>query len=162
MRAILFLSLAAGLLSAYPASADDVTAKPELKAIQEALQPTLKKLSPAAKVEFDDNNKLRITYLPQTFKIHGVSLSGDISAEAHDEVGPSARGCILSVHLQDKGTINMAVTPQTLRRPYWLTDLDVTPIAKSDQQMYWALSYGTRMDAKLLDEIRATLRAMND
>lgn len=162
MRSTLFISFATALIGTTILIAEEAPPRPELKVALQSVQRSIEKLAPGAKIEFEGSETVKIMHLPQTFKIHGVSKGGDISPEAHDEIGPSARGFILTLHIQPKGEINQAVTPQTLRRPYWLTDLDVTPMAKSDQQIYWGLSYGTRTDAKLLDEIRTRLRALKD
>lgn len=162
MRTSLFISLAIALISVRVGAAEDEAPKPELKVALQTIQRSIDKLGPAAKIEFDGSETVKIMHLPQTYKIHGVSKGGDVSLEAHDEIGPSARGIILTMHIQPKGQVNQAVTPQTIRRPYWLTDLDVTPIAKSDNQIYWGLSYGARTDGKLLEEIRARLRALKD
>ena len=134
---------------------------PELKAVVQAIQPALKKLEPAAKVEYSDSSEsVSITYLPQTFKVHGISMTGEISPKAHDEVGPSYKGFVLQIHVQPKGLVNQAVTPQTLHRPYWLTDLEVTPLANSTKQIYWALSYGSQTNTQVLETLRAKLKVM--
>jgi hypothetical protein len=162
MRSSVYISFATVLFNVAVGTAEDDTPKPELKVALQVVQRSLDKFAPAAKVEFDGSQTVKIMHLPQTFKIHGVSKGGEVALEAHDEIGPSARGFILTLHVQPKGEVNQAVTPQTLRRPYWMTDLDVTPIAKSDQQIYWGLSYGARTDAKLLEDLRAKLRALKD
>jgi hypothetical protein len=153
-----------GLLLVVVASgafASPMKQSPELKAVVQAIQPALKKLEPAAKVEYSDSNEsVSITYLPQTFKVHGISMTGEISPKAHDEVGPSYKGFVLQIHVQPKGLVNQAVTPQTLHRPYWLTDLDVTPLANSTKQIYWALSYGSQTNRQVLEALRAKLKAM--
>ena len=103
-----------------------------------------------------------MTYQTQKFKIHGRTKAGKISEETHDEVGPSHLGLILRVHLQRKGEINQAVTPQTIREPYWQTDLNVTRLAGSDQQLFWSLSYGSRTDEKTLDAIRKAIEKLEE
>jgi hypothetical protein len=132
---------------------------PELKAVEQALSPVLETLDPKIEVEFRDRS-LIATFLPQSFKIHGRTKSGAIDEKAHDEIGPSVKGFILKVHLQPLGDENQAVTPQTIHNPYWLTDLDVTPIAGTDKQLYWALSYGSRTDQELLNKIRGKLKGL--
>jgi hypothetical protein len=133
----------------------------ELKAVAQALNPVLETLAPKIEVEFRDRS-LNATFLPQTFKIHGQTKSGAIDEQAHDEIGPSVKGFVLKVHLQPLGDVNQAVTPQTIHNPYWLTDLDVTPIVKSDKQLYWALSYGSQTDKELLNKIRGLLKGLKD
>lgn len=143
--------------------ADDEKPLPEIKVVAQSLQSLWKDLEPPPKIEFvNQGRSLEIEYLPQTFKIHHTAKSGEISATAHDEVGPSYKGFLLKIHLQPKGEINQIVTPFTITRPYWLTDLDVTPLAKADSQIYWALSYGTRMNKDVLKEIRQRLRRLSE
>ncbi|MGE5191801.1 MAG: SecDF P1 head subdomain-containing protein [Deltaproteobacteria bacterium] len=141
--------------------AADGTPGVELKAVEQSLKPILETLDPKAKIESRDQS-LVVTYLAQTFKIHGRNKSGAISEKTHDVVGPGFKGFVLQAHLQPLGEVHQPVTPQTIREPYWLTDLDVTPIGKTDKQIYWALSYGSQTDKELLDKIRRQLRALKD
>jgi hypothetical protein len=135
--------------------ADDEKPFPEIKAVAQSLDSLWKDLDPPPKIAFTNRGRsVEIEYLPQTFKIHHTSKTGEISADAQDEVGPSYKGFLLKIHLQPKGEVNQIVTPFTITRPYWLTDLDVTPLAKTDSQIYWALSYGSRMNKDVLKEIR--------
>jgi hypothetical protein len=134
-----------------------------LNAVIRTIQPTLDKLKPEAKVEYPENSRsVRVLYLPQSFKVHGRSMTGEIAAVAHDEIGPSFKGFVLTASLQRKGEANQAVIPQTLTDPYWRTNLDVTPLGKTDKQIFWRLSYGSRMDEKILAEIRDKLKSLND
>lgn len=154
---------AAGLLSLLLISAAGAGGggSAPIEAAATALKPILARLEPAAKTEIGDNGRaLTISYLPQKFQVHGISLDGQISPTAHEEIGPSYKGFILNAYLQPRGEVNMAVTPQTLHRPYWLTDLDVTPVGKSDNQLYWSVSYGSRTDRQVLDEIRKKMRGL--
>ncbi len=153
------LVISATVLSGAEEPANEVSAGPAVVAA--ALEPVLKDLKPKVESVYSNQGKtLTLRYLPQTFKVHGVSMTGQVSAEAHDEVGPSYMGFVVTVHLQAKGEVNQLVTPQTVRRPYWSTDLDVIPLAGTDQQAYVGLSYGSRTDPKLLKELRAKLAAM--
>jgi hypothetical protein len=135
--------------------------KPELKQVASELKSIVKKLDPKAEVTCpvaDSSLSLMVTYRTQMYKVHGRQMTGEILPEAHDELGPSYQGFVLTVNLQDKGEVNQAVTPQTIREPYWLTDLDVTPLRGTNKQIYWALSYGSRTDSELLARIRQKLR----
>lgn len=148
-------------LTSFLVLADDEKPDPRLEKVLTQLKPVLKQIDSKVDVEFtNQGHSLVIKYLPQTFKIHGVSKGGEISAQAHDEVEPSYKGFVLNIHLQEKGNINQAVTPQTLKRPYWQTDLDVTELATTDRQIYWALSYGGRTDQELLEKLRSTLKEL--
>jgi len=103
-----------------------------------------------------------LLYRPQAFKVHGRTMTGEVDIEAHDDVGPSYDGLVVKAYLQPRGNVNQAVTPQTIREPYWQTDLDVTPIGDSEKQVYWALSYGSRTDKGLLDKVRKQMKALED
>lgn len=161
LRECMYEQIAVAGTDSQAAPADDDARAVELKTVEEALKPVLQKVEPKVRMEYRDTS-LIVTHLPQTFKIHGSSKSGQINEQAHDEVGPSYKGFLLRVHLQPGGEVNQAVTPQTVRNPYWLTDLDVTPLAGTDKQIYWALSYGSRADTELLEKICATLKALGD
>jgi hypothetical protein len=133
---------------------------PDLKQVAIALGPALQKLDLKADITYPSGTtSLVVSYRTQLYKIHGRSMTGEISPDAHDETGPSFKGFVLRVHLQDKGEVNQACTPQTLQEPYWQTYLDVTPIGATEKQIYWALSFGSRTDTKLLAQLR---KALND
>ena len=113
-----FLALAVGLMAAACSGAEETTPTAAQQLVMQAFQPTLKRLGTDAKLEYEGEYSVRISYLPQKFKIHGVGKSGEIATETHDEIGPSAKGFVLNIHLQPQGEVNQAVTPQTVRRPY--------------------------------------------
>ena len=138
------VAAAMALTMAGVASADE---SPDLKQVAIALRPVLEKLDIKADISYPSGTtSLVVSYRSQLYKIHGRSMNGEISPDAHDETGPSFKGFVLRVHLQDKGEVNQAVTPQTLQEPYWQTYLDVTPISGTQKQVYWALSFGSRTD----------------
>ena len=153
---LLALLLPCSLLAA------DATTTPELKMVAAALKPVLEKLEPRPEIGPDGGDTLFVAYKAQRFKIHGRSMTGEISPEAHDQLGPSFRGFVLSIHLQNRGEVNQAVTPQTLQEPYWRTDLDVTPLAGTQKQIFWALSYGVRTEPDLLAHLRQRLQRLKD
>ena len=149
-------------LALFPCRLSAADENPILHRTAQALTPALSKLDPKAEVTFDDDgNTLVITYLPQTYQIHGRSMTGEISGVAHDEVGPSFRGFILRASIQRKGEINQARTPQTLTGPYWRTDIDVAPVDGTPSQLFWGLSYGSRTESNVLSEIRKSLSNLN-
>ena len=162
----ILVSMAVGILALAAAFGEEPTAKKaakELKAVEKSLRSLTETLEPKPQSTFDNNGtSLTMTYQTQKFKIHGRNKGGNISEETHDEVGPSHLGFILRVHMQRKGEINQAVTPQTIREPYWKTDLNVTRLAGSDQQLYWSLSYGSRADETTLDAIRKAIEKLEE
>jgi hypothetical protein len=142
--------------------AADAPTNAQLKTVAAALQPVLEKLEPRPEFAPSSSDTLLITYKAQVYKVHGRSMTGEIFPEVHDQLGPTFKGFVLGIHLQNLGEVNQAVTPQTLQEPYWKTDLDVTPLAGTQKQIFWALSYGTRTDAALLAELRQRLKALKD
>lgn len=139
----------------------DYTTNAALAEVASRLQPILSKLDPRPTVSFPKHHtSLVVTYIPQTYKIHGRSRSGQVSTNVYDEIGPGFKGLVLRAHLQPKGEVNQAVTPQTIREPYWQTDLDVTAIGDTDKQVYWALSYMSRTPTNVLADIRSAMKAL--
>lgn len=126
---------------------------PELDRLTAALG----SLAPPATFTRDSATTLRVSHRVQTFMIHDRSMDGRIATEAREEVGPSHQGFVLFAEVQPAGTVNQANTPQLLRRPYWETWIDVSPLPGSDRQVYWGLSYGSRTDTNLLSKIKAVL-----
>lgn len=157
----IIIALATALLPCILMAADSTT-NALLAKVAATLRPALAKLNPAPVIEYPEYypSSLQVTYLPQTYKIHGRSMDGRVSTNAVDQIGPGFKGFVLNVHLQPKGEVNQACTPQTLREPYWLTELDVAPIDNTDKQIYWALSYAGRPPTTALAEIRAALKGL--
>jgi len=155
------IAAVAGCIMPLTSLAGDSTTNAALASVKERLQPILAKLDPKPSVDFPEyHTSLVVTYLPQTYKIHGRSKSGQVSTNVFDEVGPSFKGFVLRVHLQPRGEVNQACTPQTIREPYWQTDLDVTPLGTTDKQVYWALSYMGRTPTNVLAEIRTAMKEL--
>jgi hypothetical protein len=146
--------------------ADESTEDLALKAVLAAIQPTLDKLQPEAKVGYrKETRSIEVFFLPQTFKVHGQSMSGEISRDAHDEVGPSYKGFVLKLSLESKGEVHQAALPGTLTTltgPYWRRDIGLTPLGKTDKQIAWSLAYGSRMDEKTLSAIREKLTKLGE
>ena len=162
MRTTLSLAGLLAMLTPCCLMAADTTTISELKFVASALQPILEKLDPKAEINYPSSSPtLVIAYKSQMYKIHSRSMRGEVVPDAHDELGPSFKGFVLRVHLQDKGEVNQG-PPQTLREPYWQTDLDVTPLANTQKQIYWGLAYGVRTDTNLLAEIRKTLSGLKN
>ena len=130
---------------------------PELDRLTAALGSALGSLEPPATFTRESATTLRVSQRVQTFLIHDRSMDGRIAPEAREEVGPSHQGFVLFAEVQPAGTVNQADTPQLLRRPYWETWIEVSPLPGSDRQVYWGLSYGSRADTNLLAKIKAVL-----
>jgi hypothetical protein len=136
---------------------------PVLSLTEKAIKSAVAISIPNLKLTFEypkHSKSLVVKYKTRKFMIHSGSKIGRYSEKAHEEEGPSYQGFLLSLHLQKKGIVNQVVIPQTIRQPYWRTDLNVTIVDKSDRQLYWGLSYGSRTDEKLLAIVRKAVNSM--
>ncbi|MCP4590374.1 MAG: hypothetical protein GY842_06505 [bacterium] len=153
--------ICASLLLLCSAHADDPKPAPDpalLKA-EKALRAVLADVEPAPSFEFPDYSQtLVVKYRTRKFMVHTTSMIGKHSQKAREVEGPSYLGFQLEMHLQKAGTVNQAVVPQTLRRPYWETALDVTVIPGTDKQFYWSLSYGSRVQRDLLKLVKDAIK----
>lgn len=153
----LILILLLAVMFARIASADVAAPSPEIDRVAAILEPLLSSLSPTPKQERESPSSVQFSYRTRSYRVHGASMTGEYEKEAREETGPDSDGFILQVDLQEKGRINQADTPQILRRPYWETYVQTTPVVRSDKQLYWGLSYGSRTDKKLLARIRGAI-----
>jgi len=134
---------------------------PALLKAEKTLRAVLVDVDPAPLFEFSEHSEsLVVKYRTRKFMVHSTTKTGKHSEEAIEVEGPSYQGFQLKIHLQKAGTINQAEVPQTIRRPYWKTDLDVTLIPATDKQLYWGLSYGTRVDKPLLKQVKEAINSL--
>jgi formylglycine-generating enzyme required for sulfatase activity len=132
-----------------------------LRKVEEQVRPVLAHLTPVPTIEYPEHTQsMVIRYRPRKFLVHGSNKAGEWSADAREEIGPSSTGFVLQVNLQKRGEPNQTDTPATIQEPYWRTFLDVTPIAGSANQVFWALSSGSRTDEKLLASLRQELGSL--
>jgi hypothetical protein len=108
----------------------------------------------------EHSTSLTVKYQSRRFMVHGGSKTGAFSEKPREVEGPDVRGFLLRIHAQDKGTVNQADVPQTIRQPYWRMDLDVTVVPDTGHQLYWALAYGSRTDESLLNRVRAAVKGL--
>jgi hypothetical protein len=136
---------------------------PILKRAEQTLRSALADIEPDLEVEYPTSSfSLIVNYKTQDFVIRPRSKTGAISEQTYNETGPSFRGFAMKCHLQPAGTINQAEIPQTIKEPYWQTDLNVTQVAGTDKQLYWALSYGSRTEKSLLTRIRKAMESLSN
>jgi purine nucleosidase len=161
MRCIRFLCCAVALALAI-GQAHAGTAKPDpaLEAAETALRAALQELAPQPSFEYARaSGALLVKYKTRKFMVYGMSMIGEYNQEAREEEGPQYNGFLLSIHLQEAGTVNAPVVPQTIRRPYWQTDLDIVVCGRG-KQLYWALSYGTSTSPAILKQVRDALQGL--
>ena len=157
--------ICASLVSLCSAQAEDPDAgpAPALLKAEKALRAALGDLDPEPSFEYSEHSEsLIVKYRTRKFMVHTTTKSGRHSDKAIEVEGPSYQGFQLDIHLQEAGTINQAVVPQTIRRPYWQTDLDVTPLPGTDKQLYWGLSYGSRVSQDLLTQVKDAIKSLDD
>ncbi len=144
------IALICGLLTV-PCLADE----PMCREYQTKLQAVIQQHHPDAKVEKEDN-RLVYRFHTQTFKIHAVNMQGHIYENAHDEEGPNVDGILVRVSLREREregeSVGQAVIPQTIRRPYWQTFINVYPVSAS-QNLWVSISFGTKTDKNMLDDL---------
>lgn len=83
------------------------------------------------------------------FTVHGRSKTGEISVRTHEEEGPNFKGFLLFISQESGPYQGAAAVPQTLKGPYFPTDLDAVP-TDDGTGYYWVnFSYGSRLDPEL-------------
>ncbi len=156
--------ICASLVSFCSAHAEDPNAGPApglLKA-EKAVRAVLADVNPEPLFEYSEHSEsLVVKYRTRKFMVHSTTMTGKHSEKAIEVEGPSYQGFQLKIHLQDAGTVNQAKVPQTIRRPYWTMDLDVTLIRATDKQLYWALSYGSRVNKDLLKQVKHAINSLD-
>ncbi|MCA9259539.1 MAG: hypothetical protein KDA61_10090 [Planctomycetales bacterium] len=156
-RGLLVLSM---LMTVDMARADEVPA-PLLRSIEERIRQSLAPWNDEISAHYENRGQtLVMGYRTRTFSLHGASMSGQRSEKPHDTTGPSYLGFLLRIHLQEAGVVNQAMTPQTLREPYWQTYLDVWPLDSSNQALA-AFSYGSRLDAEVKQRLTNLWQTMS-
>lgn len=130
---------------------------PALRLAEQAIQPALSGLAPKPIVKREHGEGgpvLVIQYEPRKFQVYSSDMTGQWSTNAREEIGPKANGFVLTLNIEKLGEPEQRTTPQTVREPYWETFLDLTPIAGTTNQVYWALSSGPRTDRALLERLK--------
>ncbi|HLZ53090.1 MAG TPA: hypothetical protein VKS19_01295 [Verrucomicrobiae bacterium] len=153
--------LAVIAISTAYASAGEST--PVLQRVEQAIKPVLTGLSPhpVVKSEQGENGPtLIVQYEVRKFMVYSPYMTGGWSTNAFEEIGPEAKGFVLTINIEKLGEPEQLVTPQTMREPYWETYLAITPIAGTTNQAYWALSCGARADPALQERIKQAVRSL--
>jgi hypothetical protein len=135
--------------------------EPPLLQVKTGLSKIAETLKPAAAVEHN-GRVLTMSYKTRTFMVHSSDKRGRHSKEAHETVGPRYDGLLVRVTQQDGPYAGAACVPQDLRKPYWATFVNAYPTAKGKQHLHAAISYGSRIDAALVREVKKLLDAVKD
>jgi len=119
------------------------------------LQSVIRSYDPGAAVAIE-NGAYVYRHHTQTFKVHAIDKTGQISEAAQDEEGPNVDGILLTVFLQEGSYQGAAEIPQELKKTYWTTFVNAYPAA-GDKHLLLNLSYGSRADKKLIAAIKACM-----
>ena len=145
------------VIAASTACASAGESTPILQRVEQTIKPVLDGLSPHPIVKYEQGENgptLIIQYQARKFLVYSHYMTGDWSTNAFEEIGPEAKGFVLTINVEKLGEPEQLVTPQTLHEPYWETFLDMTPVAGTTNQVYWALSCGARTDQVLQERIK--------
>ena len=130
---------------------------PVLVKLQGKIEQELTKLDPKPTFDIPESSvgkSLIVRYKTRQYTIHPKNKAGRISEDTVQREGPSDDGFLLRAHVQPFGEVNQACVPQTIRQTYWSLDLQVYEIEKEGKQIYFALSYNSRTDPKLIKRLK--------
>jgi hypothetical protein len=130
---------------------------------EKAIMSAVKVYDPNVILTFEyptSSKSLIVKYKTRKFMVHSRSMIGKYAEKAEEQEGPSYQGFLLRLYLQEAGTVNQAVVPQTIKEPYWQTDLNVTMINKTEQQFFWGLLYGTQTKNGLLLIVKKAINSL--
>lgn len=100
-------------------------------------------------------------YHTQTFKVHSIQMTGEVSKEARDEEGPNVDGILMTVRLEKGEYRGQAVVPQVLTEPYWRTFINAYPVSlPGGAHLRMSLSFGSKTDKKLIRALETCFGAV--
>ena len=101
-----------------------------------------------------------IQHETQEFMVHNINMIGQISKNAHKATGPSYKGAIFRINILDQDAAIQAVTPQTLRKPYWSSYIN--HLKFDGYSLFYSFEYGTRTDKKLFNSVTQKVNILPD
>jgi hypothetical protein len=128
----------------------------ELKQLDETLTSVIQKHFPDADFE-RTNRRFVAKHGTMEFMVHGRSKTGEVSPNAYKEEGPNYRGFLLAIDVVHGPYQGAAVIPQELRKAYWTTFIDATPLSDRRAHFWIRLSYGGRLDPGFHQALRLAL-----
>jgi hypothetical protein len=133
---------------------------PELKSPLSSISKEITKMFPeGSELKVTDSTGFEIHHLTQEFMIHSINMVGEISERAHKAVGPSHKGIIFKMNILKQNAAIQAVTPQTLRKPYWSSYIN--HLNFEGYSLFYVMEYGSRSDRKLIHEITSHLNSLS-
>lgn len=111
-----------------------------------------------SKLIVNDSKGFAIHYKTREFMVHNVNIVGQISEKAKKVTGPSYQGMIFRVNMLRQNAVIQAVTPQSLRKPYWTSYIN--HLNFEGYSLFYAIEYGSRSDRKLIHTITTKLNSL--
>ncbi|MEW6358658.1 MAG: hypothetical protein AB1696_20150 [Planctomycetota bacterium] len=136
-------------------AAPDKAPHAALLALKAEIEKIAKDRMPGAKFTFD-RGQLVVEYQTRRFTVHSMLKTGAFTEDAAEQIGPDAAGIyVVASVLPGREYMGERMVPQTLREPYWMTDLSAHPIKDKNEHIFLAVSYGLRADKELVEAIKA-------
>lgn len=161
MNRLLSLALLLSLFTNPLFGADEKEQHPVLKKLSAGLAEIAKDLGEGTELQTDQAN-VGLAFRTRTFMVHGGSKTGRFAKKAHQEKGPDVDGLMVEVRVGEGRYLGAAVTPQTLRRPYWKTFINQYPISKGREYLFLSLSTGARPNREVVAKVHKLLDSLID
>lgn len=148
-----------GALSRFPPKRETL-ASGDLKILEAALSPVLTNLEPKCSLVFlPEENAVHADYRTKSYTLSsGKRLAGGGYLSGRSERGPDEEGFMLTAWLLDAGAVDEFERPAIGQSSRWKTDEGMTPVAGTQKQLYWSLSYGPKVDLALLERVRQSFQ----
>lgn len=104
---------------------------------------------------------LVMRYKTRNYMIYPSDMTGHLGQDLVESEGPGDGGILMKIHVQKKGEVNQAVVPQTLKRPYWTTYLNVYPVEGENKQLFVSISFRNTTDKKLIARAKLCLEKLD-
>jgi len=129
------------------AETDDAIVNLELK-LQNIIKDKFPKADFATKPNF-----LQISENVMTYMIHTVDKTGSISEKAHEENGPKHNGFLLRIQVVEGIYQGAADLPQTLKGPYWDSEVFIVNLMKRKAYLHVKFSFGKQISKEFVEKI---------
>ncbi|TWT31240.1 hypothetical protein KOR34_46160 [Posidoniimonas corsicana] len=157
MKAFSLVTAVFFAIGALAAHAEDTATQADslLQRVEEDFRAAFPDLADELRFEYPQHypSTLVVDYRTRKFTVYGRSMTGEVSEQPHEAVGPTHVGFRLQISVQDDSVVNQAMMPQSLREPYWVTDLSERHPAGTGKQLFCRLSRGGRLDQDVLGRL---------
>ena len=133
--------------------------KAELTPPLDALATEILQMFPeASELQISGARSFTISHQTQEFMVHNINMTGEISEKPHKTIGPSFKGAIFKISILDEEAAVQAVTPQTLRKPYWSSYIN--HLKFEGYSLFYSFEYGSRTDRKLIHAVTQKVNSL--